>query len=400
VSNISIIPAAADIEFFDAIEIDEREDTGEIRIGYAGTKTHGEDIKLVEDALVRLLDAYPTVWVESIGQVLPRLSDHARYRQFDEIDGIRPFARFLHARNWTIAIAPLAATAFNEGKSDNKYRMHASARIPGIYSDLKPYETVVDGQTGLLVDEPTTGAWFSALERLVLDPDLRGTIVANALADVRSKHAMVQVTARFHDLLRSVAEVPTVMVSGGRAATLPGGLRSLDGGRTIFVRQAESNRLADRDLDWADILVIAMTDDDTYHPLLSRARSAGCRIVALYEVAANDGAPRGPGFSRNAIVAASDILILRQPSSGTTRAVSVFAQNLAEIYASSNGAGDWQARLAGMIDDRAFGSIARDVVRTDFAVQGEDDLPVWRHVFRCMGLSVMMPPIAQRAERS
>jgi glycosyltransferase involved in cell wall biosynthesis len=69
-------------------------------------------------------------------------------------------------------------------KCPNKYLEYSIAGAAGVYSDTPPYsQTIVDGQTGLLVDDDEA-SWSAAITRLVEDAPLRQSIAAAARREV------------------------------------------------------------------------------------------------------------------------------------------------------------------------------------------------------------------------
>ncbi|MEA2604231.1 MAG: hypothetical protein QOF89_5223 [Acidobacteriota bacterium] len=116
------------------------------------------------------------------------------------------YARTLAAQRPDVLIAPLDASRFSASKIPIKLLESAAVGAAGIYSRVPPYtEYVIDGETGLLV-ENREEAWEEALERLVLDPELRGRIAANAGRIVRERFATERVLPAFLDVLRNVID--------------------------------------------------------------------------------------------------------------------------------------------------------------------------------------------------
>ncbi len=112
------------------------------------------------------------------------------------------FIRFQAERNWAIGIAPLRDHSANRAKTNNKYREYGACGIPGVYSDMPPYQGSVEpGVTGLLVG-PSSEAWLSAILQLALQPDRRERISMCAARDVRDKYSVEKAAAIWCDCIR------------------------------------------------------------------------------------------------------------------------------------------------------------------------------------------------------
>lgn len=164
-----------------------------IRIVYATSRITDHLANLFLDDLEELLRAYPDrLRVFMWGFRAERLVSHPAV-QFLRYEA--NYDRFFHkfARSgFDIGLAPLPLDDFYLSKSNNKFREYAACRIAGVYSNVEVYgECVKPDVTGLLV-ENTRGAWFHALERLVLDSDLRLHIQDQAQQFARKHYSQEQ----------------------------------------------------------------------------------------------------------------------------------------------------------------------------------------------------------------
>jgi glycosyltransferase involved in cell wall biosynthesis len=132
---------------------------------------------------------------EGLGE-LPNVVLHPWIADYDA------FLEFKLSRRWDVGIAPLIGDAFDQFKTDNKYREYGGCGIPGVYSRVSPFvETVRHGATGLLVDnEPAE--WIAALEQMVRSPELRASIAAAASEDVRRNYDLRITGRRLVDVVR------------------------------------------------------------------------------------------------------------------------------------------------------------------------------------------------------
>ena len=145
-----------------------------IVIGFTGTSTHQEDLRIAEEALFRLSEKHGSrlafhfmgCMTEKVGRLPSFTFEHFQ-------TSYESFADALQASPIDIAIVPLEDNPFNRCKSNIKWLEYSACGIAGIYSDLPPYSHCIDhGRTGLLVSN-TTEAWFQALDNLIQNPEQR-----------------------------------------------------------------------------------------------------------------------------------------------------------------------------------------------------------------------------------
>ena len=158
-------------------------------IGYMGTWTHDDDLRMILPALQAINQRYQgQITFEFVGvmarpetvQALEGLpiklivppSDAITYPQF------MPW--FTSMLAWDIVIAPLQDTPFNQCKSHIKFLDYSALGVAGIYSRVPAYEsTVCHGETGWLT-ENRTEAWERALDELVTNISLRENLTRKA----------------------------------------------------------------------------------------------------------------------------------------------------------------------------------------------------------------------------
>lgn len=152
-------------------------------IGYAsGTRTHNRDFHEVEEALQRILAAYPQVEVWLIGH----LDLNAGWSLWKDRVRRIPFMPWLELpkilAQLDINLAPLElGNPFCEGKSELKYFEAAAVGVPTVASKTGAFEVAIrHGRNGLLAEHSED--WFQALEQLVTNPTLRLEMGARARA--------------------------------------------------------------------------------------------------------------------------------------------------------------------------------------------------------------------------
>jgi glycosyltransferase involved in cell wall biosynthesis len=167
-----------------------RKRSGRLTIGYCGTRTHDQDLKLIEEALIDVSRRHPGVDFVFMGCVTRRLR-RLRNARVVEYDGIyRTWPRRLAEAGIDIAVVPLVDDEFNSCKSAIKFLELGYLEIPAIFSDVAAYRgTVENGVTGFLLG-PEPAAWLDALEQLIADEALRLRIGENARRAVMAHHLL------------------------------------------------------------------------------------------------------------------------------------------------------------------------------------------------------------------
>lgn len=167
-----------------------------VKIGYMGTKTHKNDVKIVEKAIENVIKYFKkkgkNVVFETIGISEDKIGcandinvpfKYSKYPYF-----IRWLKRII---DWDIAIAPLEKSNINHSKSEIKYLEYSSLGIPGIYSNFGAYaESIKNNKNGILVENNTIAEWQSALINLVESEQLRKDIVKNSKKDIKSNYSI------------------------------------------------------------------------------------------------------------------------------------------------------------------------------------------------------------------
>jgi hypothetical protein len=183
-----------------------------------GSGTHRPDLESLSDIVAELLDRYSGgVRFLSVGVPLPRrLKKHpaacAHLPPRKVACDYSEFAKFAAGLQIDVGIAPLLDSPFNRCKSDVKFQEYASLAIPGVYSNLPPYQhTVRDGEDGLLAT--TADQWRTQLEHLVDRSDFRhclGTAAAQRMLQQWEAHASQT------DWQQLIGRAHSAMSDGGR----------------------------------------------------------------------------------------------------------------------------------------------------------------------------------------
>ena len=192
-SNIEIIPNAL-TDSWKLDELFEIKDKKTIKIGYMGTTTHENDLKLIEEAIKNIqLNSDKKIVFEMVGGTdssfkgMSRVNIPVNKRHYPN------FVEWLqNAVNWDIAIAPLVKNNnINESKSELKYLEYTALNVPGVYSDVGPYsKCIVHEDNGLLVKNNSVYEWEINMKKLIESKELREKILKNAKKDIFKNYVL------------------------------------------------------------------------------------------------------------------------------------------------------------------------------------------------------------------
>lgn len=175
----------------------------------ANIDTARQMLPLIEADLVEVLaERGHQMHLHLYGYATPYLRRHPGVTVHPiESDYGRFFSAFTRA-GYAIGLAPMLEDQFHQSKTNIKFRDYAAAGAAGIYTDCALYrDTVVDGQTGLLV--PTeAGAWANAIRRLLDSPGLLQLIRQRARQAGLAEYNLDTVTAQWLHIFRSLSAKP------------------------------------------------------------------------------------------------------------------------------------------------------------------------------------------------
>lgn len=156
-----------------------------VRIMYAGSAHHKDDLVLIVPALAKVLADRPETEFLLVfpGPLPPRLEKlrafGERFRHIFAPIAPRSYPGALVAYAPDISLGPLWPHPFNECRSPLKWLEATGARAAFVGSRIRPFEEAVeDGKTGYLAR--TTGDWTAAMLNLVDRPDERAQMVRAA----------------------------------------------------------------------------------------------------------------------------------------------------------------------------------------------------------------------------
>lgn len=183
---------------------DDIKSEGKLKLGYYGTLTHSKDLLLIKNVILKLKEKYDFDF-EVIGGF--NASDNVDEDWFKAIElppnnmDFEKFMKWLSKTvDWDIALVPLENSPFNQCKSELKFIELAILGLPGVYSDMCVYNSVVnDGIDGFLASNDDE--WIYKIEKLILDKSLRRTIRKNALNKVLSDYLIEDRINKWDEIL-------------------------------------------------------------------------------------------------------------------------------------------------------------------------------------------------------
>lgn len=200
--NIYRFPSYQIVEEFPNVTPEEKEI---IRFGFMGTLSRDQDFEFVIPAIERALEKYKEkIQVDFIGYIPDALRGKNGVNAFEFIFDYDEFRRFFKTRRWQFALAPLADTAFNRSKTNNKYREYSSFAVPGIYSNIITYNSCVINQENGLLAENNSDSWYQAICLMVDSQELREKMSKCAYRDVSTNYPLKGYTDKLIDVFQDL----------------------------------------------------------------------------------------------------------------------------------------------------------------------------------------------------
>jgi len=191
-------------------------DTDVLRLGWAGSGTHLDDLQTVVKVITEIMREFKNVHFVFVGMNYTNLFEHdVRARMshaghtfpisngkplFYSEDGTNPvveYYKLLQNANIDIAIAPLLPHVFNKCKSNIKLIEYGVSKIPFVATSFGPYFHYVSGfdvhkqytgsnAVGFLAE--TNSQWKKYLRALIESKELRNKIAENNYNNILKNH--------------------------------------------------------------------------------------------------------------------------------------------------------------------------------------------------------------------
>ncbi len=134
------------------------------RIGWAGGTTHQGDLLLLKEIIENTRDEADWVFFGMCPEeIRPLIAEYHNLVKFSE------YPAYLASLNLDLAVAPLAQTPFNRGKSNLRLLEYGILGIPVVCTDIEPYRNGPAFRVTNMAAE-----WTDAVRALIHDPEARG----------------------------------------------------------------------------------------------------------------------------------------------------------------------------------------------------------------------------------
>jgi glycosyltransferase involved in cell wall biosynthesis len=165
-------------------------DSKQIRIGWAGSITHVDDMKMIVEPVKRICKEYKNVQLVIIGD--PRVGQLFDGCQVETQNGV-PFEVWpskLNSLRLDIGLAPLRNTYFNRCKSNIKWIEYAACHIPGVFSPTvySMANETFDGVYGQIAED--NDQWYQCIKNYIDCPELRDDIADRARSCITTTYTL------------------------------------------------------------------------------------------------------------------------------------------------------------------------------------------------------------------
>lgn len=182
--NIRVLPNYMNMERWD-IRPKLRGENGKIRILWAGSVTHMEDMEIIVEPLTRLSKEFDNLEFYCIGDIrMSSVFKELRNAEFMLGTTFEAWPDKLRGVRADIGLAPLQDVLFTRCKSAIKVLEYGINEIPCVASPVEPYQKLAD--TGFpMYLAGTSDEWYRYIKELILSEELRRGIGRKAFKAVR-----------------------------------------------------------------------------------------------------------------------------------------------------------------------------------------------------------------------
>jgi glycosyltransferase involved in cell wall biosynthesis len=202
--NVVVLPNYIDMDRWDLPY--KKNDTGKIRIGWAGSITHVEDVAMILNPIRRICKEFKNVQLVMVGD--PRVGALFKGLPVETMNGV-PFEIWpskLYSLRLDIGLAPLRDTPFNRCKSNIKWIEYAIARIPSVLSPTvyKMANEHLDGIYGMIAENEDQ--WYQCIKNYIICENLRTDIATRARSCITTGYTLKKNIKRWIKAYKSLTK--------------------------------------------------------------------------------------------------------------------------------------------------------------------------------------------------
>lgn len=177
--NVKVLPNCLDMDLWGTPKLENTDD--EVRIVWAGSATHREDMAMIKPVVFRILEKYPNARFIYCGD--GKLWENKLFEDHPQTEFVQPTSldqwpmKFKTLRA-DIGLIPLLDNHFNHCKSNLKWLENAAYSIPCVMSPTVYSEYVIDGVDGYIAKNEDE--FVEKLSKLIENKEIRKTIGMNA----------------------------------------------------------------------------------------------------------------------------------------------------------------------------------------------------------------------------
>jgi GT2 family glycosyltransferase len=162
IDDIKVVPNRLEKDIWLPLNSKKRT-TEKPRVGWAGGKTHEGDLILLKEIIEQTREEVDWVFFGMCPETIRPL-----LAEFHPIVSMDEYPAYLASLNLDIAVAPLAMTPFNQGKSNLRLLEYGALGIPVVCTDIDPYQNSPACRV-----KNSANAWVAALRERIYDADER-----------------------------------------------------------------------------------------------------------------------------------------------------------------------------------------------------------------------------------
>jgi glycosyltransferase involved in cell wall biosynthesis len=194
---VEVIPNCVDFAKWDKLYNSKKENR--IRIGWAGSHAHYNDLKVLEKVVKHTTQKYKNVEFMFFGGMPDYLKESSQVKFFNRWYSIDDYPAALAKLGFDIGLAPLRDNLFNRAKSNLRWLEYSALKIPTIASPRSPFKGITNIKLAEEVDD-----WIANIENLVENEDYRVKLGQDAYNEVKKDFNVEIWAEKYIELLKEI----------------------------------------------------------------------------------------------------------------------------------------------------------------------------------------------------